>query len=266
MDLAAHNSITQQNNENIWYVASVPVTLPNEKHTRTYETSEAQSLWAPLQPSAWMNKRGLSIWFHSFILSLTQPPIPFWPPLNLFCDPISLSLSLSLSLKHLFHLPKSILFSLTCFQLVLLSISYCLSLIPPSLILSFQFLLFNFPIWFSLFAGKRPLSLSLSLIISVLLICQSISLPFHTVFHSSAPVRPSLDLQCTHHCSVIQPSISSSFSVQTSERSTPKSGWALTGTLWDVLLYSGEVRGGMLRWKEGLQCRNNQACQPVGGA
>lgn len=139
-----------------------------------------------------MNKRGLSIWFHSFILSLFQPP----SSLNLFCYPLSLSLSLCLS--NTFHSPRSILFSLTWFQLVLLSISYHLPLIPPPLPSSFHFLhrFLIFHIWFSVCWHN-----SLSLIIPLSFLSVSLS-PLCLSF-LSASVHPRVLI---HYVNIISPS------------------------------------------------------------
>lgn len=108
-----------------------------------------------IQLSAWINTRGLSIWFHSFILSLFQPPIPFCPPLLIcfFFYPISLS--------------QSLFVSQTPFLLVHTFLPHLLSISPPvhflspalnSFILSILASFLILPIWFSLFAGTTPLS------------------------------------------------------------------------------------------------------------
>lgn len=199
----------------IWYDASVPVSLPNEKHTHTHTKHgclkpEACKLWFNFQPG-WTREAFPSDFTLSFCHSFSLPFL-FALALNLFCYPISLSHSLSLSLKHLFHQPKSILFSLTCFQLVLLSISYHLPLIPPSLPSSFQFVLpliflpFDFPCLLAQLLSL-PLPHYLSLSLSHLSISLLSSLCFS--FLSASVHPPCLDLLCTHHCSVIQPSNSS---------------------------------------------------------
>lgn len=128
---------------------------------------------------------------------------PF-PPLLICFATISPSYTVSLSLKYIFHQLKSTLFSLTCFQLVLLPISYHLPLIPSS----FQFLLsfspFDFP---CLLAQIRSLiSLPLPHYISLLLISHSVTFP-----HCFIPLYlhpPCLDLLGAYHCSVIQTPIS----------------------------------------------------------
>lgn len=121
--------------------------------------------------------------FHSVTLSASHSFLS--STLNLFCYPISLLHSLFVS-QTPFPLTQ-----VHIFLPHLLSISPLVHFLSPALnsfILSILASFLIFPIWFSLFAGTTPfshLSCFASLFLSLLLICQSISLPSPSVFHSS---------------------------------------------------------------------------------
>lgn len=161
------------------------------------KNTHTRKLWFNFQPGWTERPFHLISLFHSITF---QPPIPFFPPLLICFATISPSYTVSLSLKYIFHQLKSTLFSLTCFQLVLLPISYHLPLIPSS----FQFLLSFSPFDFPCLLAQ--ISLPLPHYISLLLISHSVTFP-----HCFIPLYlhpPCLDLLCAYHCSVIQTSIS----------------------------------------------------------
>lgn len=127
----------------------------------------SQKLVTVIQLSAWMNKRGLSIWFLSFY-SVTLSHSFFSPPL-LIC-----LATLSPSTQSLFV--SQTLFPLTqvhTFLPHLLSISPLVHFLSPALNSSFSPFILSIlasflilPVWFSLFAGRTSLSPFASLSLS----------------------------------------------------------------------------------------------------
>lgn len=179
---------------NIWYNASVPVSLPNDKiHTHIQNMVVWSQKLVNCDSTFSLDKHQrpfhLISLFHSVTLSASHSFLPSTLNLFFFFYPISLS--------------QSLFVSQTPFLLVHTFLPHLLSISPPvhflspalnSFILSILASFLILPIWFSLFAGTTPLS-HLP--------------PFLPIF---IPLcfcpPPCLDLLCAHHCSVIQPSIS----------------------------------------------------------
>lgn len=182
-----------------------------EKHTHVHTKHgclkpEACKLWFNFQPG-WTRPFHLISLFHSVTLSAAHSF--FCPPLLICFATLSLSFTQSLFVsQRLFPLTQ-----VHTFLPHLLSISPLVHFLSPALnsfILSILASFFNFP---CLLAEVLSLiSLHLPHYLSLLLICQSISLPSSLCFSFFSALfcpPPCLDLLCARHCSVIQPSISS---------------------------------------------------------